>query len=88
MRLSQRDCGTLIEALGALDRGLPDAFDDALWIGFGDRWWSVRTQLNTQGFIRLRGPGDGTPEPTDRGQRLARRLARDSKAALTGSTQG
>lgn len=75
MRLSQHDCGVLARALGALEEGPPGAFDDALWIGFGDRWWSVRAQLNKQGFIRLRGPGDGVPESTDQGRRLARRLA-------------
>ncbi len=87
MRLSQHDRGALLKALGALERGLPDAFDDALWIGFGDRWWSVRTQLKQQGFIRLRGPGDGVPEPTDRGQRLAHRLAGRPKTTPTGSTR-
>lgn len=87
MRLSQHDCGVLVRALGALEEGLPDAFDDALWIGFGDRWWSVRTQLKSKGFIRLRGPGDGVPEPTDQGRRLARRLA-GHKATPVAQTQG
>ncbi len=88
MRLSTHDRAALLEALGALDRGRPDAFDDALWIGFGDRWGSVRTQLQNQGYIRLRGPGEGVPESTERGQRLAHRLAGQTRTTPTASTQG
>jgi len=88
MQLSKQDRSVLSGALEALDRGQPDTFEDALWIGFGDRWWSVRAQLSKEGFIRLRGPGDGVPESTDRGQRLARRLVGRESAAPVGSTQG
>jgi len=88
MQLSQNDRSALAGALEALDRGQTDAFDDALWICFGDRWWSVRTQLSKEGFIRLRGSGDGVPESTERGLRLARRLVGRDRATPVGSTQG
>ncbi len=74
MPLNDDDRRALGAALSLLAKQNTRAFDDALWLCFGDRWWPLRRLLVHQGYITLEGPGDGAPALTDRGKRLADRF--------------
>ncbi|MEZ6242382.1 MAG: hypothetical protein R3B57_05000 [Phycisphaerales bacterium] len=75
MPLNDDDRRALGAALATLAKQNPRAFDDALWLSFGDRWWPLRKLLASHGYISLEGPGDGVPALTERGKRLARRFS-------------
>lgn len=75
MPLNDDDRRALGAALATLAGGNTRAFDDALWLSFGDRWLPLRKLLAAQGYIALEGQGDGVPALTERGRRLARRFA-------------
>ncbi len=75
MPLTDDDRRALGAALTLLASEKPRAFDDALWLLFGDRWWPLRRLLARHGYIAIDGSGDGVPAITDRGRRLARRFS-------------
>lgn len=70
----------VLEALKRLQRDDARGFEDTLWLGIGDGWWSLRQGLARKGLIELR-PQQNYPSITPRGTAL---LARSSQ---TGSTR-
>ncbi len=74
MEFSTTDHCKIADALTDLAAGDWRAFENTLWIGFGDRWEYVRTMLAQHQHINLRGRWKDEPTLTERGQVLLGRL--------------
>tara|TARA_E500000318_G_scaffold111009_1_gene128090 strand:- start:431 stop:682 length:252 start_codon:yes stop_codon:yes gene_type:complete len=83
MEFSTKDHCTIADALDDLARGDWRAFENKLWIGFGDRWQHVRTMLAQHQHIQLRGKWKDEPSLTEKGQVLLRRLQSRPQSAAS-----
>ena len=81
MELSSKEHCHLADALTLLQRGAWRAFEDELWIAFGDRWEHVKNMLVQHQHIALRGQWKDEPALTERGQVLLQRLTSQPQAA-------
>ena len=83
MDFNAKDHCTIADALDDLARGDWRAFENKLWIGFGDRWEHVRSMLTQHQHIQLRGKWKDEPTLTERGQVLLSRLQARPQAAAS-----
>lgn len=56
----------LLVALSRLERGDSVGFDYALWVGYGDGWRGVRSELLRGGYLKVASQREGTVRATDR----------------------
>jgi len=64
----------IADALALLQRGNWQAFEDTLWLGFGDRWGHVRTMLIQHQHVLIKGRWKDEPSLSDQGEILLQRL--------------
>lgn len=83
MELSTAECCKLAEALALLSEGRWSAFEDSLWIGFGDDWQRLRDMLLKHRHIVHTGRWKDEPALTENGKALLERL-RDRPIAAAG----
>jgi hypothetical protein len=82
MEFSTEEHCHIAAALADLARGDWRAFENRLWLAFGDRWEHVRTMLVQHRHVVLRGQWKDEPALTERGKVLLQRLgARPSTVA-------
>jgi hypothetical protein len=81
MELSTADCCRLAEALSLLAEGRWAAFEDRLWIAFGDDWQRLRAMLIKHRHITLKGAWKDEPVLTEEGRALLDRLESRPRAA-------
>lgn len=74
MEFTTEDHCHLADALNLLESGHWRAFEDRLWLAFGDKWEHVRTMLVKHQHIVLRGQWKDEPTLTERGVLLLQRL--------------
>lgn len=86
MRLNAEQQGWLAKGLAALGEGDEKRFEDALWLGFGDRWKPLRIALVKNGYL-LNGDGK-VLTLADRGEQLLIKLAREDAKNKSGSIAG
>jgi hypothetical protein len=75
MKLDENGREWLTRALSALAEGRDRAFEDALWLGFGDDWRPLYDGLVKGRCVTVGGPDRETPAITDEGHKLLTRLA-------------
>lgn len=81
MKLSTREARVLGGALEALGHGDGRAFDDRLWLGFGDGCGPLFERLERGGYIVASAEGVLATRITDRGRALLERLMQQGLVA-------
>ena len=82
MDISTDEHCKIADALALLQQGNWQAFEDTLWLNFGDRWEHVRTMLVQHQHVLIKGRWKDEPRLSDRGEVLLQRLlARPQSAA-------
>jgi hypothetical protein len=82
MEFSTEEHCHIAEALNLLQAGRWSAFEDRLWLAFGDRWEHVRTMLVQHQHVSLKGRWKDEPTLTERGQVLLQRLRARPQTAV------
>ncbi|MEN0020905.1 MAG: hypothetical protein AAF747_08495 [Planctomycetota bacterium] len=78
MRLDAEQQSSLKAAFEALAEGSHRAFEDRLWLGFGDHWYPFRQRLADHGYIAIH--AEDVPKITSHGMSLLGRLREATQA--------